>query len=369
MGKLKVPFRYDVMGSILRPEYLKQAREQFRAGDISQEELTATEDKAIRELIASLVRHGYKVVTDGEFRRGWYHSDFLGSLNGVNLTTYTMNLFGSDMLVGSTTIESRISWNENHPFIEHFKFAKGVADEHGVVCKLDIPGPNMVFLDAITTEQENCYGKDVRALAADFVEVYKGAIASFYQAGCRYLQLDDPVWVALADEGFKAKIAGAGFDVDEVRQVFFDTAQAILAAVPDDMAVTLHICQGNLRSKKFYNATYGSIAETMFSLPFDGFFMEFDDEKYCDFELLRKLRPEQRVALGVVNTQTSDVEDKAVLVERVRRAATFCSPDQLAVSTQCGFASTAEGNIITEDAQWAKLDLVRDVAIEALGDE
>lgn len=369
MSKPKVPFRYDVMGSILRPDYLKEARERFRAGDLSQEELTATEDKAIRELIARLVECGYKVVTDGEFRRGWYHSDFLGSLNGVKLTTYTMNLFGSDMLVGSTTIEDRISWNENHPFIKHFTFAKAVADEYGVTCKLDIPGPNMVFLDTMTTDQENCYGKDIHALAADFVEVYKGAIASFHAAGCRYLQLDDPVWVALADEGFKEKIAAAGFDVDEVRQVFYDTAREILAAKPDDMAITLHICQGNLRSKKFYNATYDSIAETMFSLPFDGFFMEFDDEKYCDFEILRKLGRDQRVALGVVNTQSSEIEDKDMLVERVRRAAEYCTQEQLAVSTQCGFASTAEGNLITEEAQWEKLALVREVAIEALGDE
>ena len=368
MSTIQAPFRYDLVGSILRPENLKQAREKFRAGEISADELKATEDEAIRNLIAKLAAHGYKVVTDGEFRRGWYHSDFLGSLNGVKLTTYTMNLFGSETLVGSTTIEDRITWNPQHPFVEHFKFAKAVADEHGVTCKLDIPGPNMVFLDTITTDQENYYGKDINALAADFVKVYQQAIATFYEAGCRYLQLDDPVWVALADDGFKAKITDAGFNVDEVRQVFYDTAKQILAVKPADMAITLHICQGNLRSKKFYDTTYDEIAETMFSLPFDGFFMEFDDEKYCDFEILRKLQG-QRVALGVVNTQTSDIEDKAELVARVRRAAEYCPIDQLCVSTQCGFASTAEGNLITEEAQWAKLDLVRDIAREAFGIE
>lgn len=367
MNKPIAPFDYDLVGSILRPENLKKAREEFRAGNISQEQLTNVEDEAIRDLIAKLADHGYKVVTDGEFRRGWYHSDFLGGLGGVNLTTYTMNLFGSDMLVGSTTIEDRITWNKNHPFIKHFEFAKSVADEHGVTCKLDIPGPNMVFLDTITTDQENCYGKDIKTLAADFVEVYKGAIASFYEAGCRYLQLDDPVWVALCDDGFKAKISDAGFDVEEVRQVFYDTAAAILSAKPDDMAITLHICQGNLRSKKFYDATYEEIAESIFSLPFDGFFMEFDDEKYCNFEILRKLRACQRVALGVVNTQSNEIEDKEQLVARVRRATEYCPKNQLAVSTQCGFASTSEGNLLSEEAQWKKIDLVRDVAREALG--
>lgn len=366
MSKIQAPFKYDVMGSILRPEYLKQARADFQDGKITRAELTALEDKAIRQLIEKLVAHGYKVITDGEYRRGWYHSDFLASLNGVKFTTYTMNLFGSDTLVGSTTIASRITWNENHPFIDHFKFAKSVADQYGVTTKLDIPGPNMVFLDTITTDQENYYGKDIQTLSADFIEVYKAAIQSFYNAGCRYLQLDDPVWVALCDNGFKAKIRKAGFDVDEVREVFYQTATEILASKPEDMAITLHMCQGNLRSKKFYDATYDEIADTIFSLPFDGFFMEFDDEKYCNFKLLRKLRG-QRVALGVVSTQTSEIEDKDVLVERVRRAAEYCSAEQLCVSTQCGFASTAEGNLITEEAQWKKLDLVRDVAREALG--
>ena len=360
------PYQYDVMGSILRPEYLKQARADFQSGKITREELTALEDKAIRELIEKLVAHGYHVITDGEYRRGWYHSDFLASLNGVKFTTYTMNLFGSDTLVGSTTIVDRITWNENHPFIDHFKFAKSVADQYGVATKLDIPGPNMVFLDTITTDQENQYGKDIQALSADFIQVYQAAIRSFYDAGCRYLQLDDPVWVALCDNGFKAKIRGAGFDVDEVRQVFYQTAKAILAAKPEDMAITLHMCQGNLRSKKFYDATYDEIADTIFSLPFDGFFIEFDDEKYCDFKLLKKLRG-QRVALGVVSTRSSELEDKDVLVARVRRAAEYCPAEQLCVSTQCGFASTAEGNLITEEAQWKKLDLVRDVAREALG--
>ncbi|MGM9662381.1 MAG: 5-methyltetrahydropteroyltriglutamate--homocysteine S-methyltransferase [Oscillospiraceae bacterium] len=365
MDKVQAPFKYDVMGSILRPEYLKQAREDYREGRLSREELTALEDKAIRGLIEKLAAHGYKVVTDGEYRRGWYHSDFLAGLHGVQFSTYKMNLFGSEMLVGSTTIAGRITWNENHPFIDHFKFAKSVADQYGVTAKLDIPGPNMVFLDTITTDQANYYGKDIRAMSADFVAVYRAAIRSFYDAGCRYLQLDDPVWVALCDAGFKAKIRSAGFDLDEVRQVFYDTAREILAGKPEDMALTLHMCQGNLRSKKFYDATYDEIADTIFSLPFDGFFMEFDDEKYCNFQLLRKLRG-QRVALGVVSTRSSELEDKDALVARVRRAAEYCPAEQLCVSTQCGFASTAEGNLISEEAQWKKLDLVRDVAREAL---
>lgn len=188
------------------------------------------------------------------------------------------------------------------------------------------------------------------------------------EAGCRYLQLDDPVWVALCDQGFKSQITNAGFELDEVREVFFRTAEEILSGKPKDMAITLHLCQGNLRSKKFYDTAYDEITDTIFRLPFDGFFMEFDDEKYCNFEQLKELHG-QKVALGIVSTRSSDLEDKDVLVARVKRAAEYCDPKQLCVSTQCGFASTAEGNLITEEAQWKKLDLVRDVAREALGAE
>lgn len=363
----QAPFKYDIIGSFLRPAKLKEAREQVRAGVLSADQLKAIEDESIRQLIKQLVDHGYPVVTDGEFRRGWYHSDFLGALNGVKLSTYTMNLFGEDTLVGSTTIEGPISWNPNHPFIYHFKFAKAEADQYGVMTKLDIPGPNMVLIDTITTDQANYYGKDFKRLAQDFVQVYQDAIKSFYDAGCRYLQLDDPVWVSLCDDNFKAKIVAAGFDVDEVRETFYQTSQAILAVKPAEMDITLHICQGNLRSKKFYDTTYDDLVDTIFQLPYSGFFMEFDDEKYCNFELLKKLQG-QKVVLGVVNTRTNELEDLTTLVDRVKRARQFVSKDQLCVATQCGFASTAEGNLISEEMQWKKLDLVRQVAQVALDD-
>lgn len=364
MSKVSAPFRYDIVGSFLRPERLKQARERFEAGAISKEQLTAAEDEAIETLVKTLVEHGYPVVTDGEYRRGWYHSDFLAGLKGVRFSTYKMELFGVETTVGSTTLADRIQWNPQHPFLQHFSFLKGIADRYGVTAKLDIPGPNIVLLDTITTDQENYYGKDFRALAADFTIVYKDAIQAFYQAGCRYLQLDDPVWVSLCDTNFRQKIRSAGFDVEDVKQVFYQTARDILADKPADLSITLHLCQGNMRSMKFYDATYDEIADTIFSLPFDGYFIEYDDEKYCDFKLLRKLHG-KKVALGVVSTRSSELEDKSVLLDRVRTAAEYCSPAQICVSTQCGFASTAEGNLITEDAQWAKIDLVRAVAEEA----
>ncbi|GHV97566.1 5-methyltetrahydropteroyltriglutamate--homocysteine S-methyltransferase [Lactobacillus nasalidis] len=358
---MTAPYQTDLVGSFLRPAKLQQARRDFRDKKITASQLAAIEDEAIEQLIQKLVAHGYPVVTDGEFRRGWYHSDFLGALEGIKLSTYTMNLFGEETLVGSTAITGPVAWNPRHPFIDHFRFAKKTADKYGVATKLDIPGPNMVLIDTITTDQENYYGHDFRRLAADFVKVYQAAIQSFYEAGCRYLQLDDPVWVCLVDDNFLNKIRQAGFDPEEVRQVFFDTAQEILAAKPADMDITLHICQGNLRSKKFYDAKYDGLVDTIFQLPFSGFFMEFDDEKYCNFELLEKLQG-QKIVLGLVNTQSDELEDKARLLARIERAKQHVDPKQICIATQCGFASTAAGNLISEAGQWRKLDLVHELA-------
>lgn len=300
-------------------------------------------------------------MTDGEYRRGWYHSDFLANLKGVAFSTYKMNLFGEETTVGSTKLVERIRWNEDHPFIEHFRYLKALADQYQVIAKLDIPGPNMVLLDTITTSQDNVYGKDIQLLAKDFIEVYKQAIQSFYQAGCRYLQIDDPVWVSLCEPSFQKKIQDAGFELETVKQIFFEISQEILNSKPSDLSMTLHLCQGNLRSKKFYNTGYDDIVDTIFSLPYDGFFMEFDEEAYCHFELLQKLQG-QKIVLGLVSTQIDQIEDKEILIKRVERAKQFVDPKQICISTQCGFASTAEGNLISERIQWEKVDLVKEIA-------
>lgn len=363
----RAPYTGDIVGSFLRPAYLLKARDQFQANEIGRDELTAIEDRAVGELMDKLKGLGYVVATDGEFPRGWYHSDFLAGLNGVTFTTFKMNLFGEETTVGSTALTDRISWNPEHPFLAQFKRAKLAADARGLALKFDIPGPNMVLNDTITTDQPNWYGKDVEKLAGDFVEVYRAAIRAFYDEGCRYLQLDDPVWVAVCDAGFRTRIEAAGFKVDRIRELFFDTASAILADKPDDMAITTHLCQGNLRSRKFFDATYDEIAPTIFKLPFDGFFMEFDEEKLCgDFHILDALQG-QKMILGIVSTQTGELEDKNVLIDRIRRAAKHVPLEQLGISTQCGFASSAEGNLITMDDQWAKLKLLKEVEHEVWG--
>lgn len=362
----KAPYSYDIVGSFLRPQKLKDAREAFEAGRIGRDELIMIEDESIESLVNKLASLGYQAVTDGEFRRGWYHSDFLGALKGVRFSTYKMNLFGQETTVGSTVIEDRVRWNPDHPFLAHFKFLKALTDERGLTAKFDIPGPNIVLLDTITTDLDNCYNNDVATLAEDLVEVYRAAIKSFYDAGCRYLQIDDPIWVSVCDDSFKEKIAEAGFAVEGVKQLFAEMAEKMLEDRPKDMVITLHLCQGNMRSMKFYDATYEEITETIFNLPFDGYFMEYDDEKYCDFGLLDMLPAEKKVVLGIVSTRYSDLEDGDELIKRVNSALEHVDKEQVCVATQCGFASTAEGNIITEQAQWEKLALLKEIADTAL---
>ena len=357
------PYTCDVVGSFLRPAWLLEARGRFSAGEIAADELTALEDKAIGELMDKMVELGYEVTTDGEFRRGWYHSDFLAALGGVKFTTYTMDLFGEESTVGSTELVDRVTWNPEHPFLEQYRRAQAMADERGLALKFDIPGPNMVLLDTLTTDQPNFYGKDVEALAADFVDVYRAAIRSLYDAGCRYLQLDDPVWVSLCEKSFVERIEAAGYTAERLMGVFYDTAAAILADKPAGLALTTHLCQGNLRSRKFYDTTYDRIAPTLFKLPFDGFFLEFDEERYCTLELLEHLQG-QKIVLGIVSTQRGELEDFGVLVHRVRRAARYVPLEQIGISTQCGFAATSAGNLITPEDQWAKLALLKRVEQE-----
>ena len=198
-------------------------------------------------------------------------------------------------------------------------------------------------------------------MADDFVEVYRSAIKTFYNEGCRYLQFDDPVWCCLVEHGFSKKITDAGYNIEEVKAIFQETSEKILEVKPDDMSITLHICQGNMRSLKFYDTTYDEIADTLFKLNYDGFFMEFDEEKYCTFKFLEQLSKDKKIVLGLVCTQYSELEDKDVLLKRIEKAKKYCDAEQICVATQCGFASTVEGNIISEKAQWEKMRLVKEL--------
>lgn len=366
----KIPFRFDHVGSYLRPQELKKAREQFKHGTITKEQLTEVENKAIIKLIEKQKEIGLKAVTDGEFRRRWWHLDFIAGLNGITVYDFVTTAFGITTEAQGTYVSGKLSFNPNHPFLDHFRFTKEHAGD--AVVKQTIPGPNMIFLDSVILSKkykENPAYETKEELVQDLITTYSAAIKSFYDAGCRYLQLDDTSWGGLFDDRFRELIRGNGFNPDELIQEFGDITEAVLADKPEDLSVTFHICKGNFQSHWLYNGSYDKIAERLLSIKeFDGFFMEFDDERSGSFEPLKNIQ-NQRIVLGLVTTKTPELENKELLKSRIEEASKYVPLDQLCISPQCGFSSTHEGNKVSEEDQWKKLGLIIETAKEVWGDE
>lgn len=366
---MTIPFRWDQVGSFLRPQELKEAREAYKQGEITKEALTAVEDKAIIALIEKQKEVGLKAVTDGEFRRRWWHLDFIAGLNGITVYDFETTAFGITTEAQGTYVSGKLSFNENHPFLDHFRFTKAHAGD--AVAKQTIPGPNMIFLDSLILSKqynENPVYETKAAFIEDLIATYRAAIQGFYDAGCRYLQLDDTSWGGLFDDRFRGLIADNGYDPDELIQEFGEITEAVLADKPEDLAVTFHFCKGNFQSKWLYNGSYDKIAERLLAIKqFDGFFLEFDDERSGSFEPLQHIQ-NQRIVLGLVTTKTPELEDKEVLKARIKEAAQYVPLNQLCLSPQCGFSSTHEGNKVSEEDQWKKFALIIETAKEVWGD-
>lgn len=359
----KGPFRYDIVGSFLRPANLKTARAQFAAGEISKEALTQVENEAISALVAKEKSAGLRAVTDGEFRRRWWHLDFLAGLDGITVYDFETAGFGVKKMMQGTYVSTPLSFNPAHPFLEHFQFTQQAAGD--TLVKQTIPGPNMVTLDSVVMSQQykaNPVYPDLDAMAADLTKTYQDAIRAFYDAGCRYLQLDDTSWGALFSERFRERIAGCGYDPDHLIDVFGDITTEALKGRPTDMTITTHMCKGNFMSHWLYEGTYDKIARRLLTIEgFDGFFLEYDDERSGSFEPLKYLKG-QKMVLGLVTTKTGEMEGREYLRSRIAEAAKIVPLEQLCLSPQCGFSSTQEGNAIEDAVQWKKLRLVREVA-------
>lgn len=368
MVTTKQPFRADHVGSFLRPTELKDAREAYRLGTITKEALTAVEDQAIRELIAKQKAVGLKVVTDGEFRRRWWHLDFIAGFEGITVYDFTTNAFGIESEMQATYVSGPLRFSKEHPFLKHFAFTKAVAGE--TLAKQTIPGPNMILLgSAISSKkyQENPVYETIEALAKDLVTIYQETILAFYEVGCRYLQIDDTSWGALFDERFRQTLQEQGYDPEDLIELFARVTEEMFHVKPSDMTITFHLCKGNFQSHWLYSGSYDTIAKRLLILPFDGFFLEFDDERSGGFEAMANLQ-DQRLVLGLVTTKTPELETKAHLKQRIQEASQFVPLEQLCLSPQCGFSSTHEGNKVSEADQWAKMALVVETAEEIWGE-
>lgn len=370
MTKPLAPFRFDIVGSFLRPDYLKEARAQFAAGNITQEELTAIEDKAIIELIEKEKAVGLNAVTDGEFRRSMWHLDFLAALDGVKevgAEHWSVEFKGHQPKSKTAIIDGTIDFND-HPFLQHFLFTKKAAGE--TLVKQTIPSPTMLHLICCVREENyqpiEQY-KDEAKLFADIAAAYRKAIKAFYDEGCRYLQIDDTSWGEFCDPNKRAAYEARGFDMDKLAHDYVSLINESLKDKPEDLAVTIHICRGNFRSTWFSSGGYDPVAPILFpNLNVNGFFLEYDSDRAGGFEPLKYIAS-QKVVLGLVTSKEGALENPDDIKARIKEASRFVPLGQLCISPQCGFSSTEEGNIITDEDQWNKIALIRDIANEVWG--
>lgn len=364
MKKQQVPFRYDYVGSFLRPEYLKQARKDREEGKISEEELRKVEDQAILDLVRKQKEAGYQVITDGEFRRSTWHLDFMWGFEGVShkKTAKGIAFCGEAALIDDTWLTGKIRVSD-HPFIEHFRFIKALEDEH-TVAKQTIPAPAQFFEQMIipgNLEQTRKFYKTDEELIEDIAKGYQKVIRDFYDAGCRNLQFDDCTWGLLVSEEFTKSRE----ELERTAEKLVKVNNLAIQGKPEDLVITTHVCRGNYHSAYFSSGAYDPIAVPLFGAEqVDAYYLEYDDERSGGFEPLKEVTGEKKVVLGLITTKSPILEKKEEVKKRIYEAAKYIPLERLCLSPQCGFASCEIGNKLTEEEQWAKLALVKEIAEE-----
>ncbi|EOC0016529.1 cobalamin-independent methionine synthase II family protein [Cronobacter sakazakii] len=365
MQRQHAPFRADIVGSFLRPDAIKQARQQFAAGEIDAAHLRKIEDDAIRHAVEQQCACGLHVVTDGEFRRAWWHLDFFGALQGVELVEVNQGIQfnGIQTKAQSVRVTGKVAFGD-HPMLEDFRFLKSVSGN--AEPKMTIPSPSVLhFRGGAAAIDRNVY-PDLKDYFDDLATTWRDAIRAFYDAGCRYLQLDDTVWAYLCSDEQRRQIRERGDDPDELARIYARVLNQALEGKPEDLTIGLHVCRGNFRSSWIAKGGYEPVAEVLFgTVNVDAFFLEYDNDRSGDFAPLRFIRPgKQQVVLGLITTKNGELENPELIKARLEEAAKYVDINQICLSPQCGFASTEEGNSITPAEQWEKVRLVTSVASE-----
>jgi len=353
------PFRADHVGSLLRPDAIKAARKKhFEDKSISADELKAVEDAEIPALIKSQEDAGLKVVTDGEARRSFWHYDFMGMLDGFELVERDQGVqfAGVKLRPIFPTIPGKLSFPDDHPMLDHFRF---VAGHTSVTPKISIPGPSCCHFRTAPDDIKPEEYKDPQVLFADIAATYKKAVQKFYDAGCRYLQMDDIFFAYLCDPKHRADKQAQGVDPDWLIDRYAWMMRESIKDRPKDMVIGMHMCRGNFRSTHAAEGAYDAAAEAIFSTGVDIYFMEYDTDRAGGLEPLKLLpKGKQRVMPGFITTKTPDLESIDWLKSKFDEASKYADIDQLGIAPQCGFASTEEGNAVTPDDQRRKLELV-----------
>ncbi|QQD84232.1 5-methyltetrahydropteroyltriglutamate--homocysteine S-methyltransferase [Jeotgalicoccus sp. ATCC 8456] len=361
---MSAPFKADHVGSLLRPVRIHQARKDFEAGNISKDELFKIETEEIEKVVDKQIEVGLKAVTDGEFRRRFWHTDFMEhvggfegyipeegySFNGMKTEAYNIRNIG------------KISFDKNHPHVKEFILFKEIVGDRAVP-KQTIPSPNQFFNYGVRNKE---IYPDIEEYTDDIIAAYQDAILAFYDVGCRYLQLDDVYIARLNTE--EEPYQESGYNREQLIDLALRVVNGALEVKPEDMVITTHLCRGNYRSTWAFEGSYAKIAPVLFAKEnVDGFFLEYDDDRSGDFEPLKEI-PDggPAVVLGLLTSKSGDLEDKEVIKARIEEATNYVPKEQIRLSPQCGFSSTHHGNVLTEEEQWEKLRYVIALADELL---
>lgn len=356
--------KYDIVGSFLRPAPIKEARAKYAAGEITLPELRSVENAEISKLVEKEVAHGLKYVTDGEFRRRWWHLDWLKEFDGFTTQHLDRERNGVVNHIELGYITGKVFYDPNraHPEIEAYDFLRQEAAKYpGITAKKCISGPNMILVDnylQMGIKEIPYYGSDVNALIDDIALAYQAAIRDLYDHGCRYLQIDDTSWTYMIDENFLKKVAGLGYEKDEILDWFRQVSTKALEGHPADMTIANHFCKGNFKGHPLFAGFYDSVAPIISRIPYDGFFVEYDDERSGSFDPWAVLKGTGKTFVaGLISTKNPVLENHDDIKRRYLEAKAVVGGN-IALSPQCGFASVEEGNCIDEETQWKKIDLL-----------
>ena len=367
MQRIKPPFRADHVGSLLRSTALKDARAKRERNEITAEQLTAIEDREIESIIRKQERVGLKSITDGEYRRAFWNYDFLGTPDGVEayLGERKIRFQGKQPKPMMLRVIGKLGSYSSHPMIEHFKY---VAAHTKQTAKMTIPSPSSLHFRYGRSAVPEAIYPNMDDFYRDLGQSYRKAVCAFADAGCRYLQLDEVNFTYLCDPKLRQLVTERGDDPEQLPRIYAAAINAAISDIPADMTIAMHLCRGNFQSTFVASGGYEPVAEILFNtINVHGYFMEYDSDRAGGFEPLRFVPKGKTVVLGLVTSKFGALESKDQLKRRIEQAAKYIDIDQLCLSPQCGFASSEEGNILAEDEQWAKLQMIVEVADEVWG--
>lgn len=352
--------KHDHVGSFLRTDIIKDARLAYTNDELTREELRRVEDNEIEKLVKKQIDLGIKAITDGEFRRSWFMHDFFWGLEGVSFEAVEKgyDFVGETTRAESFKVTDKIAFG-NHEMVNDFKYLADLVEKYGdgsQFAKYTIPAPTMFFQRVISEVEKERY-PNIQDLATDLVKVYQDAIEAFYHAGCRYLQFDECILSALDDPKLANIMENfTGLKLSETTDLFIEVIQESLKNKPEDMIIATHMCKGNYKSAHLYESGYETVSKYFDDLSYDVYLLEYDDERSGSFEPLANIKNEDtQVVLGIVTSKTPELEDAQKMQEKVKAASEYFPLDRLLISPQCGFASTEEGNSLSEEEQWDKM--------------